>query len=65
MGLGFERDDVIQVFFACEKNEEMAANMLFDRQANGDFDDQVSINFMNIRLFSITLFYSLIAALDQ
>ena len=41
MGLGFERDDVIQVFFACEKNEEMAANMLFDRQANGDFDDQV------------------------
>ena len=23
---------------ACEKNEELAANLLFDRQANGDFD---------------------------
>ena len=25
---------------ACDKNEELAANMLFDRLANGDLDEQ-------------------------
>lgn len=32
MNLGFTRENVIQVFFACDKDEDLAANMLFDQR---------------------------------
>ena len=38
MSFGFTKMDAAQAYFACDKNEELAANLLFDRQANGDLE---------------------------
>ena len=38
MAFGFTKIDAAQAYFACDKNEELAANLLFDRQMNGDLE---------------------------
>ena len=36
MGFGFMKIDAAQAYFACDKDEQMALNLLLDGQANGD-----------------------------
>ena len=36
--LGFSQNRAVQAYFACEKNEEMAANFLFDSGADDEND---------------------------
>jgi uncharacterized UBP type Zn finger protein len=39
VALGFTKIEAAQAYFACDKNEELAANLLFDRMNAGEFDE--------------------------
>lgn len=44
IGLGFNKNEVIEIYMACNKDKESSANILFENQANGqynqDYDDE-------------------------